>query len=210
MLCLPICSEVTEINLWFWLGILLTGSIWRWYREGESIPEGQALVTFGVRTTGGSGTFLRREDLKEGMIRTAEVPRIVSFCDNCFPLSQGCVCIENMETLALQAPKDSFAQKSNERGIGQATHRFTFSQVWSYWYVNKGPTCRGNFIPSSEGKHFTWLSLLYMHVYSFGDPYVLWVCHVLLIPNNSVVTIITVPIFLVRILWLIEYVPEAM
>lgn len=43
---------------------------------------------------------------------------------------QGCVCIENMETLALQAPKDSFAQKSNERGIGQATHRFTFSQIF--------------------------------------------------------------------------------
>ncbi|XP_052502367.1 kinesin-like protein KIF20A [Budorcas taxicolor] len=43
---------------------------------------------------------------------------------------QGCVCIENMETVALQAPKDSFAQKSNERGIGQATHRFTFSQIF--------------------------------------------------------------------------------
>ncbi|XP_006180379.1 kinesin-like protein KIF20A [Camelus dromedarius] len=43
---------------------------------------------------------------------------------------QGCVHIENMETLALQAPKDSFAQKSNERGIGQATHRFTFSQIF--------------------------------------------------------------------------------
>uniref|UniRef100_A0A8C6D5X6 Kinesin motor domain-containing protein n=1 Tax=Moschus moschiferus TaxID=68415 RepID=A0A8C6D5X6_MOSMO len=43
---------------------------------------------------------------------------------------QGCVYIENMETLALQAPKDSFAQKSNEQGIGQATHRFTFPQIF--------------------------------------------------------------------------------
>ncbi|XP_057604391.1 kinesin-like protein KIF20A isoform X1 [Hippopotamus amphibius kiboko] len=43
---------------------------------------------------------------------------------------QGCVRIESMETLVLQAPKDSFAQKSNERGIGQATHRFTFSQIF--------------------------------------------------------------------------------
>uniref|UniRef100_A0A9L0I6Q1 Kinesin-like protein n=1 Tax=Equus asinus TaxID=9793 RepID=A0A9L0I6Q1_EQUAS len=43
---------------------------------------------------------------------------------------QGCVHIENVETLVLQAPKDSFAQKSNERGIGQATHRFTFSQIF--------------------------------------------------------------------------------
>lgn len=43
---------------------------------------------------------------------------------------QGCIQIENMETLTLRAPKDSFAQKSNDRGIGQATHRFTFSQIF--------------------------------------------------------------------------------
>ncbi|XP_040300512.1 kinesin-like protein KIF20A isoform X2 [Herpailurus yagouaroundi] len=43
---------------------------------------------------------------------------------------QDCVRIENVETLVLQAPKDSFAQKSSERGIGQATHRFTFSQIF--------------------------------------------------------------------------------
>ncbi|XP_053422007.1 kinesin-like protein KIF20A [Nycticebus coucang] len=43
---------------------------------------------------------------------------------------QSCVHIENVETLVLQAPKDSFALKSNERGIGQATHRFTFSQIF--------------------------------------------------------------------------------
>lgn len=43
---------------------------------------------------------------------------------------QDCVRIENVETLVLQAPKDSFAQKSNERGIGQAAHRFTFSQIF--------------------------------------------------------------------------------
>ncbi|XP_049729690.1 kinesin-like protein KIF20A isoform X2 [Elephas maximus indicus] len=43
---------------------------------------------------------------------------------------QSCIHIENAETLVLQAPKDSFALKSNERGIGQATHRFTFSQIF--------------------------------------------------------------------------------
>nr|XP_042119962.1 kinesin-like protein KIF20A isoform X1 [Peromyscus maniculatus bairdii] len=43
---------------------------------------------------------------------------------------QGCVRIETTETLMLQAPKDSFALKSNERGIGQATHKFTFSQIF--------------------------------------------------------------------------------
>uniref|UniRef100_A0A6I8PKF6 Kinesin-like protein n=1 Tax=Ornithorhynchus anatinus TaxID=9258 RepID=A0A6I8PKF6_ORNAN len=43
---------------------------------------------------------------------------------------QGCVLIENPETVVLQAPKKSFAMKSTERGVGQATHRFTFSQVF--------------------------------------------------------------------------------
>uniref|UniRef100_A0A8D0L3T8 Kinesin-like protein n=1 Tax=Sphenodon punctatus TaxID=8508 RepID=A0A8D0L3T8_SPHPU len=43
---------------------------------------------------------------------------------------QGCVCIENSETLLLKAPKDSFAMKSTERGLGQAVHKFTFSQIF--------------------------------------------------------------------------------
>lgn len=54
---------------------------------------------------------------------------LLYFANLCFLPSQGCVRIENTETLILQAPKDSFALKSNERGIGQATHKFTFSQV---------------------------------------------------------------------------------
>ncbi|XP_059846037.1 kinesin-like protein KIF20A isoform X2 [Hypanus sabinus] len=44
--------------------------------------------------------------------------------------SQGCVVIENSETLVLHAPKDSFAMKSCDRGIGQAVHKFTFSQIF--------------------------------------------------------------------------------
>ncbi|XP_069755314.1 kinesin-like protein KIF20A isoform X2 [Narcine bancroftii] len=44
--------------------------------------------------------------------------------------SQGCVFIENSETLLLRAPKDSFAMRSCERGIGQAMHKFTFSQIF--------------------------------------------------------------------------------
>ncbi|XP_051870593.1 kinesin-like protein KIF20A [Pristis pectinata] len=44
--------------------------------------------------------------------------------------SQGCVLIENSETLVLRAPKDSFAMRSCERGIGQAMHKFTFSQIF--------------------------------------------------------------------------------
>nr|XP_056715759.1 kinesin-like protein KIF20A [Euleptes europaea] len=43
---------------------------------------------------------------------------------------QGCICIENSETLLLKAPKDSFTMKSTERGIGQAVHKFTFTQVF--------------------------------------------------------------------------------
>uniref|UniRef100_H3BCP2 Kinesin-like protein n=1 Tax=Latimeria chalumnae TaxID=7897 RepID=H3BCP2_LATCH len=44
---------------------------------------------------------------------------------------QGCVTIENPETLILRAPKDSFNMKSTERGIGQAVHKFTFSRIFS-------------------------------------------------------------------------------
>ncbi|NXG55106.1 KI20A protein, partial [Hemiprocne comata] len=43
---------------------------------------------------------------------------------------QGCVCIENSETLLLKAPKDSFTMRSMERGVGQAAHRFFFTQIF--------------------------------------------------------------------------------
>ncbi|NXJ90967.1 KI20A protein, partial [Corythaixoides concolor] len=43
---------------------------------------------------------------------------------------KGCVCIENSETLLLKAPKDSFTMRSTERGVGQAAHRFSFTQIF--------------------------------------------------------------------------------
>ncbi|NXG01406.1 KI20A protein, partial [Sakesphorus luctuosus] len=43
---------------------------------------------------------------------------------------QGCVCIENSETLLLKAPKNSFTMRSTERGVGQAAHRFSFSRIF--------------------------------------------------------------------------------
>ncbi|NWH75698.1 KI20A protein, partial [Piaya cayana] len=43
---------------------------------------------------------------------------------------QGCVCIENSETLLLKAPKDSFTMQSTERGVGQAAHRFSFTKIF--------------------------------------------------------------------------------
>ncbi|NXI57380.1 KI20A protein, partial [Chloroceryle aenea] len=43
---------------------------------------------------------------------------------------QGCVCIENSETLLLKAPKNSFTMRSTERGVGQAAHRFSFTQIF--------------------------------------------------------------------------------
>ncbi|NXK90958.1 KI20A protein, partial [Formicarius rufipectus] len=43
---------------------------------------------------------------------------------------QGCVCIENSETLLLKAPKNSFTMRSTERGVGQAVHRFSFSRIF--------------------------------------------------------------------------------
>ncbi|NWS65581.1 KI20A protein, partial [Crotophaga sulcirostris] len=43
---------------------------------------------------------------------------------------QGCVCIENSETLLLKAPKDSFTMQNTERGVGQAAHRFSFTKIF--------------------------------------------------------------------------------
>ncbi|XP_009960214.1 PREDICTED: kinesin-like protein KIF20A [Leptosomus discolor] len=44
--------------------------------------------------------------------------------------SQGCVTIEDPQTVILTAPKESSAMKNSERGIGHSVHRFTFSQVF--------------------------------------------------------------------------------
>ncbi|XP_071890694.1 kinesin-like protein KIF20A isoform X5 [Anas platyrhynchos] len=44
--------------------------------------------------------------------------------------SQGCVSIEDPQTVILHAPKESAAMKNSERGIGQSVHRFTFSHVF--------------------------------------------------------------------------------
>uniref|UniRef100_A0A8C3TKD1 Kinesin-like protein n=1 Tax=Chelydra serpentina TaxID=8475 RepID=A0A8C3TKD1_CHESE len=43
---------------------------------------------------------------------------------------QGCVCIENSETLLLRAPQDSFTMRNTARGVGQAVHKFTFTQIF--------------------------------------------------------------------------------
>ncbi|NWZ95958.1 KI20A protein, partial [Nesospiza acunhae] len=43
---------------------------------------------------------------------------------------QGCVCIENSESLLLKAPKNSFTMRSMERGVGQAVHRFSFTRIF--------------------------------------------------------------------------------
>ncbi|NXD21797.1 KI20A protein, partial [Spelaeornis formosus] len=44
--------------------------------------------------------------------------------------SQGCVTIEDAQTVILNAPKESSAMKNSERGVGHAVHSFTFSQVF--------------------------------------------------------------------------------
>ncbi|NXR51085.1 KI20A protein, partial [Hippolais icterina] len=43
---------------------------------------------------------------------------------------KGCVTIEDAQTVILNAPKESYAMKNSERGIGHAVHSFTFSQVF--------------------------------------------------------------------------------
>ncbi|XP_054250624.1 kinesin-like protein KIF20A [Indicator indicator] len=44
--------------------------------------------------------------------------------------SQGCVTIENPQTVILSAPRESSAMKNSERGISHSVHKFTFSQVF--------------------------------------------------------------------------------
>uniref|UniRef100_A0A8V0XDV6 Kinesin-like protein n=1 Tax=Gallus gallus TaxID=9031 RepID=A0A8V0XDV6_CHICK len=44
--------------------------------------------------------------------------------------AQGCVTIEDPQTVILHAPKESPAMKNCERGIGHSVHKFTFSQVF--------------------------------------------------------------------------------
>ncbi|XP_078254544.1 kinesin-like protein KIF20A [Rhinoraja longicauda] len=44
--------------------------------------------------------------------------------------SQNCVAIKDSETVVLAAPKHSNTLKNSGRGIGQAVHKFTFSQIF--------------------------------------------------------------------------------
>ncbi|KAF3703365.1 Kinesin-like protein KIF20A Kinesin-like protein 174 [Channa argus] len=44
---------------------------------------------------------------------------------------QGCVVIENSQTVTLNAPKGSATLKSSEKGIGLSLHKFSFSQIFS-------------------------------------------------------------------------------
>ncbi|KAJ8348315.1 hypothetical protein SKAU_G00269040 [Synaphobranchus kaupii] len=42
---------------------------------------------------------------------------------------QGCVFVQDEETLILRAPKNSYNMKSSERGVAPNVHKFTFSQI---------------------------------------------------------------------------------
>lgn len=43
--------------------------------------------------------------------------------------SQGCVAVQNDESLLLKAPKESQNMKTAERGITQSMHKFSFTKV---------------------------------------------------------------------------------
>ncbi|XP_061570039.1 kinesin-like protein KIF20A [Cololabis saira] len=43
---------------------------------------------------------------------------------------QGCVVIENSQTVSLNAPKGSATMKSSEKGVGMSIHKFSFSQIF--------------------------------------------------------------------------------
>uniref|UniRef100_A0A8C4UKK0 Kinesin motor domain-containing protein n=1 Tax=Falco tinnunculus TaxID=100819 RepID=A0A8C4UKK0_FALTI len=44
--------------------------------------------------------------------------------------AEGCVAIEDAQTVILNVPQESSATKNSEKGIGHPVHRFTFSQVF--------------------------------------------------------------------------------
>lgn len=44
--------------------------------------------------------------------------------------------LENARTVMLHAPKGSATMKSSEKGVGQAIHTFSFSQVWLTYVIN--------------------------------------------------------------------------
>lgn len=52
------------------------------------------------------------------------------------PVFQGCVAVQNEETLLLKAPKESQNMRTAERGITQSMHKFSFSKVGdSSWCI---------------------------------------------------------------------------
>uniref|UniRef100_A0AAZ3RGG8 Kinesin-like protein n=1 Tax=Oncorhynchus tshawytscha TaxID=74940 RepID=A0AAZ3RGG8_ONCTS len=75
-----------------------------------------------LQGSGGEGNtdkvkvFLRIRPLTEGEKERGE--------------EQGCVCVQNEESLMLKAPKDSQNMKSAERGVAQSMHKFSFSQIF--------------------------------------------------------------------------------
>ncbi|XP_042318660.1 kinesin-like protein KIF20A [Sceloporus undulatus] len=44
--------------------------------------------------------------------------------------NQGCLIIENQETVTLQAPKESATMRNSDKRIGQSAHQFTFTRVF--------------------------------------------------------------------------------
>ncbi|XP_019615501.1 PREDICTED: kinesin-like protein KIF20B isoform X1 [Branchiostoma belcheri] len=56
---------------------------------------------------------------------------------------QGCMHIDNENTLVTMAPKDSFMYKSSTRGFGDIMHKFSFSRIF-----NEG-TCQKDFFDNS-------------------------------------------------------------
>lgn len=49
---------------------------------------------------------------------------------------QGCVSVQNEETLLLKAPKESQNMKTAERGITQSMHKFSFTKVGAGGWIS--------------------------------------------------------------------------
>ncbi|XP_048885153.1 kinesin-like protein KIF20A isoform X2 [Brienomyrus brachyistius] len=101
-------------------------------RCGTALPE--VSVIFPGPETRKTGAEVKVGEIVEGDRRSEKVKVYLRIR----PLAEGekargedqrSVYVQDEETLILRAPKDSFSMKSSERGVGQNTHKFTFTQI---------------------------------------------------------------------------------
>uniref|UniRef100_A0A8C8SNX5 Kinesin-like protein n=1 Tax=Pelusios castaneus TaxID=367368 RepID=A0A8C8SNX5_9SAUR len=98
--------------------------------SGSAAPRRDLLSEFGAISLGLGGAPQAATEDENGKVKVYLRVRPLKPTELEKQEDQGCVCIENSETLLLRAPKDSFTMRNTARGIGQAMHKFTFTQIF--------------------------------------------------------------------------------